>query len=188
MKSTHSHQQTVHPMANDRGGAMVLIIVLTLILVLIGAGGYYAYNRYMKPEPLRSKLSSSKIKEEVIHFVNDNVSAALYQNMIMLDDIVVTVDKELKRLDRIGKKFPNQKKIVSAQSESLQLARKRMAKALDDTTAKLEKMYVIWLVDRAQGVQQIKSQRAPLTQRLADAIRLDHGLIGSIRTNPNATT
>lgn len=188
MKSTQTHQQSVHPMANDRGGAMVLIIVLSLILVLIGAGGYYAYNRYMKPEPLRSKLSSSKIKEEVIHFVNDNVSAALYQNMIMLDDIMVMMDKELKRLERIGKKFPNQGKIVSAQSESLKLARERMAKALDDTTTKLEKMYVTWLVDRAKGVEQIKVQRAPLTQRLADAIRRDHELVGSIRANPNATT
>ena len=188
MKSTHTHQQTVHPIANDRGGALVLIIVLSLTLVLIGAGGYYAYDRYMKPEPLRSKLSSSKIKEEVIHFANDNVSAALYQNMIMLDDIVVTVEKELKRLDRIGKKFPNQKRIVTAQSESLQLARERMAKALAETTAKLEKMYVTWLVDRARGVAQIKSQRVSLTQRLADAIRQDHELVGSIRANPNAAT
>jgi hypothetical protein len=188
IKNTHAHPQTVQPIANERGGAMVLIVVLSLMLALIGAGGYYAYSRYMKPAPLRDKLSSAKMKSEVIHFVHDDVSPSLYRNMILLDDIMVIMDKELKRLERIGKKFPNQRKIVAAQSESLNLARERMAAALDNATAKLEKMYVTWLVDRARGVEQIKSQRAPLTQLLVDAIRHDNALIGSIRANPNAAT
>ena len=163
-----------------------LALALMLVLVLAGGGGYWAFNKYYKKAPLRAKLSSMKIKKELISFTHDRVSAALYSNMVLLDDILVMMDKELDRLKRIGKKFPNQRAIVAAQTKELNIARERMAKVLADVSAKLEKMYVTWLVNRSEGTGQIRSQKGTLTRQLADAIRGEAVLISRIRNNPDA--
>jgi hypothetical protein len=178
----------ISPIRNTSGGAAGILIALVLVLALAGGGGFWAYNKYYKKEPLRSKLSSMKVKAELIRFTHDHVSTALYGNMVLLDDILVMMDKELDRLKRIGKKFPNQRGIVASQIEELKEARERMARILTDVNATIEKMYVTWLVDRSEGTGQIRSQKGTLTRQLADAIRGEAVLIGRIRTNPDAAS
>jgi hypothetical protein len=173
------------PTDNTNGRAVGILIALVLVLALAGGGGYWAFNKYFKKVPLRSKLSSIKIKAELIRFTHDHVSTALYGNMVLLDDVLVMVDKELDRLKRIGKKFPNQRAIVATQTKALNIARGRMAKALADVAAKLEKMYVTWLVNRSEGAGQIRSKKGTLTRQLADAIRSEAVLISRIRNNPD---
>jgi len=175
-------------MANTSGRAVGILIAMVLVLALAGGGGFLAYNKFYKKAPLRSKLASMKVKTELIRFTHDQVSTALYHNMVMLDDILVMMDKELDRLKRIGKKFPNQQRIIASQTEELKTARERMARALTDVNATLENMYVTWLVDRSEGTGQIRSQKGTLTRQLADTIRGEAVLIGRIRTNPDAAS
>ena len=181
----HHH---IRPIGNANGGGAGILIALVLVLALAGGGGYLAYTKYYKKEPLRAKLSSLKVKAEQIRFTHDHVSTALYANMVLLDDILVMMDKELDRLKRIGKKFPNQGGIVAAQTKELTIARERLATVLDDVSTKLESMYVTWLVDRAEGTGQIRSQKGTLTRQLADAIRGEAVLISRIRSNPEAAS
>ena len=178
----------ISPMANTSGGAVGILIAMVLVLALAGGGGFLAYNKYYKKEPLRSKLATMKVQRELIRFTHDRVSTALYHNMVMLDDILVMVDKEMDRLKRIGKKFPNQRGIVATQTEELKRARERMARVLTDVNAALENMYVTWLVNRSEGTGQIRSQKGTLTRQLADTIRGEAVLIGRIRTNPDAAS
>ena len=178
----------INSINNTSGGVVGILIAVVLVLALAGGGGFLAYNKYYKKEPLRSKLASMKVKGELIRFTHDQVSTALYRNMVMLDDILVMMDTELDRLKRIGKKFPNQRGIVTAQTQELTVARDGMAKVLADVSAKLEKMYVTWLVNRSEGTGQIRSQKGTLTRQLADAIRGEAVLIGRIRSNPDAAS
>ena len=177
-----------HPINNANGGAAGILIALVLVLALAGGGGFWAYNKYYKKEPLRTKLASTKVKDELVQFTHDYVSRALYRNLMTLDDIVVMMDKELKRLKRIGTKFPDQSNIITTQTKELGIARDKLTKAMTEVIAKLEKMYVIWLVDRANGTGQINSQKGTLTRQLADAIRDEATLIGRIRSNPEAAS
>jgi hypothetical protein len=178
----------INSINNTSGGVVGILIAVVLVLALAGGGGFLAYNKYYKKEPLRSKLASMKVNGELIRFTHDQVSTALYRNMVMLDDILVMMDTELDRLKRIGKKFPNQRGIVAAQTQELTVARDGMAKVLADVSAKLEKMYVTWLVNRSEGTGQIRSQKGTLTRQLADAIRGEAVLIGRIRSNPDAAS
>jgi hypothetical protein len=172
----------------NAGGAVGIVIVLVLVLAVAAGGGYWAYNKYYKIEPPRTKLASMKVKEELVQFTYDRVSRALHYNLITLDDIVVMMDKELKRLQRIAKKFPDQKGIVDPQIKELTRARKHLATTLKEATAAIEKIYVTWLVDRSKGTGQINSRKGTLTRKLADAIRGESVLIGRIRTNPDASS
>lgn len=176
-----------NPLCNSRGKARGIVVALILAAILAG-GGYWFYHTTYRKAPLQPKLYSLKINKSLIHFTHDHVSTALYHNLIMTDDIVVMMDKELKRLKRIEKKFPNQRGIVSAQTEDLEASRRRMATALADTTANIEKIYVTWLVDRPAGTGLINSQKGTLTRHLADAIRGEAVLIGRIRSNSDAAS
>ncbi len=178
----------INPIYNANGGAVGIVIALVIVLVLAGGGGYLAYNKYYKKQPLQTKLASMKIKEELVRFTHDRISRALYRNMILLDDIVMMMDKELDRLKRIGKKFPNQSGIIASQTEELDVARDRLANGLTVVTGKIEKIYVTWLVDRSKGTGQIKSVKGTLTRQLADAIRGEAVLISRIRANPNVAS
>ena len=178
----------ISPINNTSGRAVGILIALVLVLALAGGGGFLAYDKYFKKEPLRSKLASMKVKGELIRFTHDRVSKALYHNMVMLDDILVMMDTELDRLKRIGKKFPNQRGIIASQTEELRKARERMARILTDVNTTLEKIYVTWLVNRSEGIGQIRSQKGTLTRQVADAIRGEAVLISRIRTNPDAAS
>ena len=178
----------IRPINNTSGGAVGILIAMVLVLALAGGGGFLAYNKYYRKEPLRSKLASLKVKGELIRFTHGQVSTALYGNMVLLDDILVMMDKELDRLKRIGKKFPNQRVIVATQTKELTIARERLAKVLANVSARLERMYVTWLVNRSEGTGQIRSQKGTLTRQLADAIRGEAALISRIRTNPDAAS
>ena len=177
-----------NPITNATGSAAGIVVALLLVLAVAGGGGYWAYGKYFKKAPLKTKLASLKTKEEMIRFTHDRVSRALHHNMITLDGIVVMMDKELKRLTRIGKKFPNQSAIITSQTQELTIARDHLAATLKEVTASVEKIYVTWLVDRAAGTSQIQSSKGTLTRKLADAIRGESVLIGRIRNNPSATS
>lgn len=177
-----------HPISNANGGAAGILIALVLILALAGGGGFWAYTKYFQKKPLQTKLASQKVKEEVVRFTNDYVSRALYHNLITIDGIVIMMDKELKRLKRIGSKFPKQNSIIAPQTRELGTARKKLAQTMTEVTAALEKMYVTWLVDRTRGISEINSQKGTLTRQLADAIRDESVLIGRIRSNPEAAS
>jgi hypothetical protein len=181
----NDHQPLI---SNTNGGAVGIVIALILVVALAGGGGFWAYKHHYQKAPLRTKLASVKVKEELVRFTHDRVSRALYHNLVTLDDIMVMMDKELKRLKRIARKFPNQDDIVTSQTEELVICRQRLGKTMNDVVAKTEKMYVTWLVDQSRGVGMINSQRGTLTRQLADAIRGDAVLIGRIRSNPNATS
>ncbi len=185
---TPKPHRPISPINNTGGGAVGILIAMVLVLALAGGGGFLAYNKYYKKEPLRSKLASMKVKGELIRFTHDRVSTALYHNMVMLDDILVMMDTELDRLKRIGKKFPNQRGIIASQTEELRKARERMARILTDVNTTLEKIYVTWLVNRSEGIGQIRSQKGTLTRQVADAIRGEAVLISRIRTNPDAAS
>lgn len=172
----------------NTGGAAGILIALVLVLAVAAGGGYWAYTNYYKKEPPRTKLASMKVKEELVQFTHDRVSRALHYNLITLDDIVVMMDRELKRLKRIAKKFPDQKGIVDPQIDALAHARERLATTLKEVTASIEKIYVTWLVDPSRGTGQINSRKGTLTRKLADAIRGESVLIGRIRTNPDASS
>lgn len=185
--TSRPHYQN-HPINNVNGGAVGIVIALMLVLVLAGGGGYWAYKNYYQKAPLQTKLASMKVKEELIRFTHDRVSRALYRNLITLDTVVVMMDKELKRLKRISKKFPNQNGIVTSQTKELSVSRDRLDKSMTDVVAKIEKIYVTWLVDRSKGIGRINSQKGTLTRHLADAIRSEAVLIGRIRSNPDAAS
>jgi hypothetical protein len=174
------------PINNAAGGAIGIVIIFVLGITLAGGGAYFAYSKYYKKEPLRTRLSSIKMKEELIRFAHNDVSPALYSNLMTLDDIVVMMNKELDRLKRIDKKFPNQHDIIASQTVELTAAHDHLAKVLADVCVKIEKIYVTWLVDRSKGRGQINARKGTLTRQLADAIRGEAALIGRIRTNPDA--
>jgi hypothetical protein len=184
----HSTRNYCHYVNNANGGIVGILIALILVLALAGGGGFWAYTNLLKKKPLQTKLASHKVKAEVVRFTNDYVSQALYHNLITVDDLVVMMDKELKRLKRIGTKFPNQRNIITAETSQLSTARNKLSKVLSGVTAALEKMYVIWLVDQDRGVSEINSQKGTLTRQLADAIRDESVLIGRIRSNPEAAS
>ena len=185
----HMTSSVEHPaniLANARGGTALRIVAIILALALIAGGGYWAYATFYQKEPLRTRLTTVKMRQEVIRFTHDTVSSALYQNMVTLDDIVAMMDRELRRLQRIGRQFPNQSGIVTAQIGQLEAARRDLFTALSDVTAVIETLYVTWLVDRFRGTGLVNAQRRTLTRQLADAIRNQAVLIGRIRSNPDA--
>ena len=177
---------TLQPVRNTKGGAVFIILLVTLFVAATAGGGYFAYTKWIRKPPLKTKLATIPLKKELIQFSNDTISPALYHNMVMIDEMLVTMEKELDRLKRIGKQFPNQKGVVSPRISALEEACKRLSTVLSEAAGRIEKMYVAWLVDRKEGFNQIRDQKGSLTQGLAEAIRNEAGLVGRIKNNPEA--
>jgi len=183
---TSIFHRTAQPVATPKGGAVLILIVVLLFVAAAAGGGYFAYKKWIEKPPLKTKFATLPIKKELIQFSSNTISPALYHNMAMIDEMLLTLDKELDRLKRIGKQFPNQKGVVSPRISALDGSRERLSAILTDAAGRIEKMYVTWLVDREEGILQIRDQKNSLTQGLADAIRKEAGLLGRIQNNPEA--
>ena len=63
-KMSPNSSNCINPIGNIHGGAVGIVIALVLVLGAASGGGYWAYNKYFKQEPPRTKLASLKVKEQ----------------------------------------------------------------------------------------------------------------------------
>ncbi len=155
---------------NQKGGAAGIFITLLLVFSLLGGGGFFAYKKFFSAEKTRKALSSVKMKEEIILFTHKNMPI-VYRHLIALDDTIALIDKELNRFKKIGKKFPGQNAIVTAEAEALNTMKKQLTNKMSAVSNTIETIYVTWLVNRKKGLITIKEQRRNLSKTLMEADR-----------------
>ncbi len=165
---------------NQSGKALVTLMIVLTVLAMLGGGGYWAYEHYFQEKP-RLKLGSVKVKPEVMDFVY-RYMPKVHSLVISLDDDIVLMDSETKRLTSIAKKFPDQTKLVNGQLELIKKTRATVAETLNYTMGRIQTIYVTWLIDPVRGKRALAEDRRDLIRKMLTVRKSSGRLLARLRT------
>ncbi len=166
---------------NVEGGILVVLVISILTLAGLAGGGYWAYGKYFQTKP-RLKLNSVKVKPEVMEFLYRFIPKA-HALAVVLDDDITLMDSEIKRLEAIAKKFPEQKALISEQLQRIEKTRRKTAAELNSALEQINTIYVSWLIDPIRGKKVLLKKRLDLIKSMAALRKSSAKLMARLRAN-----
>ena len=154
------------------------IAIILLTVVFIGAGGYLGYKFFLssensgsseRPAYKKIKLSHIKLPEEMIRFCFDYFPD-LYDDFIVFNTQMQLLDNEIARIEAIGKRYPDQKKIADREKKVWEKTRNTLAKAFTKIEKPVKEIFVLFQVNQELGLTRIKEQKKQLADLAGTAL------------------
>ncbi len=169
------------------------IIIFLIFLCIASAAGFYAYQKYFtgKGEDAAKKYTSVKFQYislpyEILEFTFNNLPD-LYTSFINFNRDIIFVDKEIARIKDIGKRYPDDKNIADKEGKIWIKARDKGLKNFKKIQKKAEAVYVLFQVNRKQGIEKIKEEKKDLEAGAREALKPLDVLTKTLKIKPGET-
>ena len=153
------------------------ISIFLIFLCIASASGFFAYKKYFaaKGEDAAKKYTSVKLKyitlpDEILEFTFNNFPS-LYTAFINFNSDILLVDKEIERIKNIGKRYPDDKNIADKEEKIWNKARDKGLKNFKKIEKKAESVYVLFQVNKKQGIEKIKEEKKDLESAANEALK-----------------
>ena len=178
-------------MANRKGGKskFLVFLILFIILGLLAAAGYIGLKQWWAKNQPRSFLTAAKIDADVLGWSFRHLPE-FYAKIVALDDVVALLETELVRLKELGKKYPDQKDIISEDRSELEAKKDELTNILYEAANAIEAMYVAYEINAHKAKSRIGSKEAyELGKKLTATLKNSSGLVYRIKSqNPEKWT
>ncbi|MBF0117658.1 MAG: hypothetical protein HQK79_02395 [Desulfobacterales bacterium] len=145
-------------------------LFLILFLVSISATSTYFGIDYFSNLPRKKeKLAKVELKDELIIFTN-KMLPEVYKGILKINDEIIKIEKEIDRLNKISKEFPQQKNIVDLEINMWSKSQKDLQNVLITIQKSIETIYVTYLVNKEKGKERIQNEKENLNKIASDAM------------------
>jgi hypothetical protein len=145
----------------NNSGKILTVLLLLIVLSALGAGGFFAYQRFLADPGPDYQMQNIHLKEEVITFVFQSMPD-VYHGLTEINTEIVLMDAERERLAKIEKEYPKQKKIVIEEKKMWNSLRKEMETAVDNLEKNIETLFVSHSVNPEKGDELMASRSEEL--------------------------
>ncbi|MCD4719623.1 MAG: hypothetical protein K8S13_07140 [Desulfobacula sp.] len=167
-----------------------LIFIALLILIAVGASSYIVYTLYFTPKDSNPQNATYKklelkhinLPEEMLRFSFDYFPD-LYVALILFNSEMTLFDKEIARIDAIAQKYPDQKKIADKEKKTWGKAKNTLQKAFLKIEKSVKTTYVLFRVNKEQGLTQIEAKSKELTELAQSALAPARELTQKLKSN-----
>ena len=150
-------------MPNNKGSAT--IIVLIIVLVLLGVGGYFGYTKfYLKQgasDTFTTDLDHVSLKEEILRATYKQLPD-VYFGLVKMNSELLVINKEIERLGDMEKEFPQQLQIISSEKTIWTSIEKNVSDTIGLLEKEIETLYVAHKVNPAKGKKRIDAKKNQL--------------------------
>ncbi len=152
------------------------LIFVVLILGAVGGAGFFVYTTYFtEPDPTIRvyqpvTLAHVTLPPEMMEFSFDKF-AALYEALVVFNREVNLFDREIARIDAIGERYPDQKKIANSQKKVWEKGKNTLIKEFAKFEKPIKETYVLYQVNQTQGQTRIVEITDDLTKSAQAAIK-----------------
>lgn len=154
-----------------------MLFMLLLVLIAVGASSYLVYYMYFTPkDPGVQKATYKKIvlahtnlPEEMLRFSFDYFPD-LYVLFISFNHQMDLIDREIARIEAVAQKYPDQAKIAEKEKNVWEKAKNALQKSFLKIEAPVKDTYVLFQVNREQGLAQIDAKKAELAELAKTAL------------------
>ncbi|MCK5163101.1 MAG: hypothetical protein KAQ72_05265 [Desulfobacula sp.] len=167
-----------------------LMVIVLLVLIAVGASSFIVYTLYFTPkDPKAQKEKYEKIElghinlpEEMLRF-SFNHFPDLYIAMITFDEQMNLFNSEIARIEDIAQKYPDQKKIADKEKKAWEKAKNALQKAFLKIEKPVKETYVLFRVNKEQGLTQIEAKNKELTELAQGALAPAQELTQNLKSN-----
>jgi len=152
------------------------IFILLMVLGAIGASSFLVYTLYFTQKGPDNRvyqeiaLPHVKLPQEMLTF-SFNHFPDLYDSLVNFNTQITVFNREIQRIDAIGQRYPEQKKITDTEKKILKKGRDTLLKAFSKLEKPIKEIYVLFQVDEAQGLARIKEKEQELTDMAQAALK-----------------
>lgn len=165
------------------------ILLILLVLILLGGGGFAAYTFFMAPKDSSGKKAEYK-KIQLDHIQLDDEILAfsfkhfydLYQALVSYNTEITLIDQEISRIDAIGQQYPDQKKIADKEIKTWKKTKTGLEKSFLKIQKPVKETYVLFRVNKEQGLVRIQEVHADLTQTANEALITAQALTDKLKS------
>ncbi len=167
-----------------------IVIIVLLVLVAVGASGFVVYTFYFspknsdEPKPVYKKIELKHVglPEEILKFSFEYLPD-LYQTLIVFNTEMDLIDTEISRIDSIAQQYPDQKKIADKEKKIWEKTRDKAEKSFLKIEKPVKETYVLFRVNKDQGLAQIKERQTELAQTASAALEPVQELTGKLKNH-----
>ena len=171
-------------MATRKGGKSKFLIFFLLFITFgtLAAAGYIGVKQWWAKNQPHSFLTAVKIDADVLGWSFRHLPE-FYVKIVALDDVIALLETELVRLKELGKKYPDQKDIISEERSELEAKKKELTTILDEAANAIEAMYVAYEINARKAKSRIGSKEAyELGKKLTSTLKNSSGLVYRIKS------
>lgn len=155
----------------------VKLILIVFFILCVGVGGFVVYSIYFsagtdlnhKPAYKKISLVHINLPEEILEF-SFNYFPELYAEMIIANNEILLIDKEIGRIDAVSKKYPDQAKIAEKEKKIWEKTKDTLQKAFIKIEKPVKETYVLFQVNEPDGLAKIEELKSVLTQTAQTAL------------------
>ncbi|MBU0970088.1 MAG: hypothetical protein KKC20_05540 [Proteobacteria bacterium] len=144
------------------------VFILLMVLGAVGASSFLVYFLYFTekaPEKAvfeERELIHVKLPREMLKFSFDHFPD-LYIFLVTFNTEVNRFDREIERIERLGQKYPEQKKITDTEIKLLEKGKNTLIKEFSKLEKPIKETYVLFRVNETQGLASVKEKETELT-------------------------
>ncbi len=153
------------------------ISIVLILLLTIGLLSYAAYKFYINFSKNKSNevvykqivLNHVNLPEEMLQFSFYHLPD-LYIALVAYNHEIDLFDREIARIEAIGKTYPDQKKITVKEKKIWIKARSSLEKTFLKIEKPIRQTYVLFQVNKEQGMDMVKTRHKELTDLALSAL------------------
>ncbi|WDP92834.1 MAG: hypothetical protein HUN04_25165 [Desulfobacter sp.] len=179
---------TPAPKKKKKGGGIKKWIFIVLVLAAFGGAGYFVYAKYFAAPPPGTRIyrpvpmAHVQLPEEMMAFSFQHFPD-LYDAMAVYNSEMDLFEAEIKRIEAVAAKYPDQKKIAEGQKKVWVKGKNTLSKAFTKLEKPVKEAYVLYQVNQARGREQIKAKSEELADSARDALKTAQELTAVLKEN-----
>ena len=175
MAKKKSEKPDTTPSKKKRGKVALLGLVL---LLAITAGGWFAYKTFLQSDYPKEKLTHVDLSEPVLRFTWERLPS-VYGYLTRADRELTLMNDEIERIKGVGKSYPRQDKIATAEAKRWEKSVEKLTGQLSRFQSQVEALFVTHRVNPEKGQKAIYEKGSDL------AASMDEVMVGvQLQTAP----
>ncbi|MBF0225634.1 MAG: hypothetical protein HQK76_09295 [Desulfobacterales bacterium] len=157
-----------------------LLILFIFFLLIALAGAFVTIISFNKEKNDTAGLKKLNYKQELTDFIF-KMLPDIYLRLKFIDEKLILIEEEIKKLDALEKNYPQQKQIIASQKNIWDKTKKSLTSLCEKIGISLEAMYVTYLIDKNKGIELINDQKDDLKTKINDEIESSKELLSKLK-------
>ena len=163
------------------------LIIIPVVIILIAGLSFFVYKMFFSSsddEPIVYKsitLKKIDLPDEMLKFSFDHIND-LYFSFVTYDLRIHLLNIEINRINKIGESYPEQNKIAEKEKKDWIKAKEKVEKKFIKIQKEIRELYVLYKVNKEQGIQKIKEKNKDLLLQANEALETLEPYITIIET------